>query len=247
MIIHAIPVDLAVVAALIMVAMLQSVFGVGVLLFGTPLMLLLGHDFADVLALLLPISIAISLSQVAMQRAAVERRFLLRVMGCAVPAIVGALFLALQSSLNLGLAVAAIMLVCGMGSLWSRLDPCLGRLARHEVPALIVTGLVHGISNLGGSLLSVIVQQKRLGKDATRATIAAAYAVFASCQLGTLAFTRGGVVDALAGNAKFVAVGVMVYAATNALVYRRLDGQRYAQAFAIFLVLSGVTLGLRSI
>lgn len=247
MTVHSIPADIAVMAALIVVAMLQSVFGVGVLLFGTPLLLLLGHDFADVLALLLPISIAISLSQVAMHHAAVERRFLRRVIGCAVPAIVGALFLALQSSLNLGLAVAAILLVCGLGSVRSRLDFGLGRLARHEVPALIVTGLVHGVSNLGGSLLSVVVQQKRLGKDATRATIAAAYAVFASCQLTTLAFTRGGVPDALSGNARFVVLGVLVYAATNALVYQRLDSQRYAQAFAVFLVLSGVTLALRSL
>jgi len=46
----------------IVTPVVQSLFGVGVLLFGTPLLLLPGHDFADVLAVLLPISISINVS-----------------------------------------------------------------------------------------------------------------------------------------------------------------------------------------
>jgi hypothetical protein len=44
-----------------MISAIQSMFGAGVLLFGTPLLLLFGHEFVDVLVLLLPISIAINL------------------------------------------------------------------------------------------------------------------------------------------------------------------------------------------
>src|SRR4029077_18049110 len=42
-----------------------SVFGVGLLVFGTPTLLLLGFSFAEVLAYLLPCSIVISALQVA--------------------------------------------------------------------------------------------------------------------------------------------------------------------------------------
>jgi len=45
-------------------SVIQSVFGVGVLLFGTPLLLLLGYEFVDALGVLLPVSIAISTLQV---------------------------------------------------------------------------------------------------------------------------------------------------------------------------------------
>ena len=45
-------------------SVIQAVFGVGVLLFGTPLLLLLGLDFQNVLSLLLPLSIAINIFQI---------------------------------------------------------------------------------------------------------------------------------------------------------------------------------------
>ena len=41
----------------------QSIFGVGLLLFGTPTFLLLNYNFLDTLNILLPISISISFLQ----------------------------------------------------------------------------------------------------------------------------------------------------------------------------------------
>ena len=41
----------------------QSIFGIGILLFGTPTFLLLGYDFFNVLNILLPHSIVISFLQ----------------------------------------------------------------------------------------------------------------------------------------------------------------------------------------
>ena len=41
----------------------QSLFGVGLLLFGTPIFLLLGNNFESTLILILPVSITISLLQ----------------------------------------------------------------------------------------------------------------------------------------------------------------------------------------
>ena len=39
----------------------QSIFGVGLLLFGTPTFLLIGYDFVTTLAYILPLSITISI------------------------------------------------------------------------------------------------------------------------------------------------------------------------------------------
>ena len=42
---------------------IQSVFGVGLLLFGTPSFLVLGYDFANTINILMPVSISISALQ----------------------------------------------------------------------------------------------------------------------------------------------------------------------------------------
>ena len=42
---------------------IQSIFGVGLLLFGTPSFLLLGYDFANTINILMPVSITISALQ----------------------------------------------------------------------------------------------------------------------------------------------------------------------------------------
>ena len=54
-----------IVALIILVSMLtQLLFGVGVLLWGTPSLILLGYEFTTALSLLLPISLGISGLQV---------------------------------------------------------------------------------------------------------------------------------------------------------------------------------------
>ena len=50
--------------AVVVTSVIQSIFGVGVLLFGTPILLLLGYEFIYALTILLPISIAINSLQI---------------------------------------------------------------------------------------------------------------------------------------------------------------------------------------
>ena len=45
---------------LLILIIIQSIFGIGLLLFGTPTFLMLGYDFINTLNFLLPISIVIS-------------------------------------------------------------------------------------------------------------------------------------------------------------------------------------------
>jgi hypothetical protein len=51
-------------AAILLRATIQSLFGMGVLLFGTPILLVLGYDFITALTILPPISLTINLLQV---------------------------------------------------------------------------------------------------------------------------------------------------------------------------------------
>ena len=48
---------------IIFLIIIQSIFGVGLLLFGTPSFLILGYDFASTINILMPVSITISVLQ----------------------------------------------------------------------------------------------------------------------------------------------------------------------------------------
>ena len=55
---------LTVMAVIAVLSVVQSVFGMGVLIFGTPTLLLLGYDFTEAICMLVPASFVISLLQV---------------------------------------------------------------------------------------------------------------------------------------------------------------------------------------
>ena len=53
----------------------QSIFGLGLLLFGTPIFLLIGNDFFATLNLLLPVSMVISLMQIYKNKIEFQNKF----------------------------------------------------------------------------------------------------------------------------------------------------------------------------
>ena len=170
-------------------AIVQSLFGVGLLVFGTPTLLLLGHSFAGALAILLPASITISVLQVwksGGQDAAFTRVF---AGWCLVPmaaSLAAILLLDLRASLNMAVALLLLVFVV------LRSDRALDAWAhewvgRHDRVWLLVMGLVHGASNLGGALLLVFAATRSRSKEDIRAVIAFCYACFAAVQLTVLA------------------------------------------------------------
>ena len=57
-------IDINVVITIIITSAIQSIFGVGVLLFGTPLLLLFGYSFFECLLIVLPVSVSINIVQI---------------------------------------------------------------------------------------------------------------------------------------------------------------------------------------
>ena len=49
---------------IMLLSIVQSIFGIGILMFGTPILLLMGYDFTIALGFLLPASLSVSLLQV---------------------------------------------------------------------------------------------------------------------------------------------------------------------------------------
>ena len=64
----------------VVTAVIHSIFGAGILLIGTPVLLLLGYDFVDILVVLLPISIALNVMKMSKYHAHIDLELLYKVM-----------------------------------------------------------------------------------------------------------------------------------------------------------------------
>ncbi|MCU1658680.1 MAG: hypothetical protein JWO57_3336 [Pseudonocardiales bacterium] len=166
-------------------AFVQSLFGIGLLLFGTPTLLLLGLPFNVVLAYLLPCSIVVSALQIAdsggLTFEPIRRKFLLYT----APAVLLATGIAVTfGSVHQLRAFVGVVLLGTAVTRISRLRDVLARHVWNRLPPLLIgLGVVHGLSNLGGGLLSVIVGSCYSDKSDIRRHIAFAYGLMASLQL----------------------------------------------------------------
>ena len=86
---------------IVVTSFIQSIFGVGVLLFGTPLLLLRGYGFIDAVTVLLPISLSINLIQIAKAYRVADWEFYKKFLLYSIPFVVIFLFLVTRLTLKL--------------------------------------------------------------------------------------------------------------------------------------------------
>ena len=240
------PVDIML--TVVVTSIVQSIFGAGVLLFGTPLLLLFGYDFVDVLIVLLPISVAINLLQIAKHHAHIDVSFYRNVLLLTLPPIAVFLFLVTQARINIGLVIGAFLLLIALKEISAPVARAIDRLMTYEKAYFVLMGVIHGLSNLGGSLLTAIVHHKDYDKDVARVTVAASYGTFAVVQLLTLWLFRRQQIDVpFADNAIYLVVGALIFVLTDEMLYAQIDSEKYRRIFAGFLAMAGVVLILRAV
>lgn len=239
------PVDIL--ATLFLTTVIQSIFGVGILLFGTPLLLLLGYEFSYALSVLLPISIAINMLQVLKHYSYIDLKLYRNVLLYSIPFIVLFLFIVTNIQLNISLIIGIFLIIVALKSASPRIEQTLKAMIRYEKSYLILMGIVHGITNLGGSLLTALVHEQNQPKNITRATIAICYATFALFQLLTLYFIgyEGGM--PYTDNMLLLQTSIVVFLLTEEFIYTQIDNKKYTRLFAVFLALSGALLLLKSL
>ncbi|BEG75475.1 TSUP family transporter [Achromobacter xylosoxidans] len=179
--------NLAVVLMVGGLALVQSVFGVGVLLFGTPILLLMDVPFDQVLSTLLPASLTISGLQLMCDRTMVSlsARDYVRFMLPPLCAAIAISILAVPPKLDLVVCLVLLLVA------YLRVSPrhrqwLLSFAASHQRLMLIAIGTIHGLTNLGGSLLEAYVSSRHTAKEPIRQNIALGYAMLAASQLTVL-------------------------------------------------------------
>lgn len=229
-------------------SIIQSVFGAGVLLFGTPLLLLFGYEFVDVLIVLLPVSIAINLLQVFKHHAVIDFSFYRNILILTLPPIALFLFLVTHARINISLVIGIFLLFIAFRDFSTAIAQLINRMMVFEKPYFLIMGIVHGLSNLGGSLLTAMVHHKRYEKDVARVTVAASYGTFAAIQLLTLwFFSREQIEVSINHTGIYMVVGVLVFMLSDEMLYNQIEREKYQRIFAGFLALSGALLVLRSL
>ena len=165
-------------------SMLQSCFGVGLLLFGTPTLIIFGYSYVETLWMILPSSIVLSLTQVLFDRDLIQSKksiFLLTVPALAIGLIIILLsgdLVNISKIVGLGLIIVAFIRQSKV------LNTYLSNfISKRSSVYLLSTGLIHGLSNMGGGPLSILMSSLHKSKSVIRVNIAYVYLFFGISQI----------------------------------------------------------------
>lgn len=234
-------------AVVLVFSVIQSLFGMGLLVFGTPTMLLLGHEFSFTLATLLPPSIMISFLQLFKDRDNIDRKMAMNFVIFCLPFVVLSLsyYLYTKVKLKLEFGVAIFLII----SLLLRTVPSFEQMmqklvVKFQKPFLLIMGVVHGFTNMGGALLSVFASSQYTSKEKVLNCIAFCYLFFATVQTIVLAvfqpeiFSINTLFLTLAAAIIYLTLGRFLFTNTSQTFYKNLFSG-FMSIYAILLVIKG--------
>lgn len=228
-------------AVIVILSIVQSLFGVGLLVFGTPSLLLLGYPFQTCLLYLLPCSIVISIMQVIKGRNQIEMKK--EFICCSIPFLLIGLVIILLGLIkfDIKLIVGIILLLSAGVRTSQKINFALsGILKKYCKPYMAVMGFVHGISNMGGGLLTILASSLYETKPAIRANIAFGYLAFGLSQIITLLI----VLRHSLAIKYFVlpVVPLIVFLSLGNRIFNRTSSQVYNKLITVFMFLYGFLL-----
>ena len=221
--------DIYLIFVIVVVSVIQSLFGVGVLLFGTPILLFFGYGFADVLTILLPISLSINLIQIIRDHKHISFIYYKKLLTFTIPPIVLCLAFAVEMNINVSFYVGSFLIFISLKS-FLKIKEIVLNIFKYERLFLTTMGMLHGLTNLGGSLLTSQIFTLDLNKLEKRATISLSYFTFAIFQLLTLV-TLGKLQDL---KVELIFVGITTYLLADYFIYANIPDRKYDKVLQFF-------------
>ena len=136
---------------------IQSIFGVGLLLFGTPSFLILGYDFANTINILMPVSITISILQFFKSKVS-DQKFINEYNLFCVPFLVFFLIVALKLKdfFDFKFLVGLLLIFSSILILNKKKFSSFREIFfKFKKFFLVGIGCIHGLTNMGGSFLAI--------------------------------------------------------------------------------------------
>ena len=165
-------------------SIIQTLFGVGLLVFGTPTLLLMGYPFTTALLLLLPSSVLLSAIQIFVGKNQIEikREFIFY----SIPPMLLGLFIVASGifNLNLKLIIGVVLVSITAVKMFKKYQSYLARMFSNNIKMYMgIMGAIHGISNQGGGLLTLYFSTIYNNKLKIRSNIAFCYFTYGIFQL----------------------------------------------------------------
>ncbi|MCK5110905.1 MAG: hypothetical protein KAQ94_05240 [Arcobacteraceae bacterium] len=225
-----------IILVVIVTSAIQSLFGVGVILFGTPMLLLVNYPFLETLLILLPISVAINFLQITKDYKEIDFNLYKNIILFTVPFIILFLLLASEINVNLNLPIGLFLIFIAIKGYIKILKTWFKVLLSYNKIFYIGMGITHGITNLGGALLTAKISTTRLNKYQKRVTTAIVYMTFAIFQIVTILFLN---VKYQFSNYIYIIIGLTTYLVINKLFFNKIQDYNYDKLFSLFLLFSG--------
>ena len=227
------------VTIIVIFSVVQSIFGVGLLLFGTPTLLLLGYSYSETLWLLLPCSVTISLIQVVNDYKLIEAKK--RAVYLVIPTLVLSLALVVtyENGINITRIVGVLLLLIGVIRFSSKLQALLGLMVKKHIQIYyIIIGVVHGISNMGGGPLSILMSTIYSKKEIIRANVAFIYLILAIFQLVVLSIISN---SSLRSEVMWlIPISLVSYIFTSRFIPLKINNEKYAFILNVMVLVYGV-------
>tara|TARA_B100001173_G_scaffold109021_1_gene94413 strand:+ start:973 stop:1683 length:711 start_codon:yes stop_codon:yes gene_type:complete len=168
---------------IILFGSMQSIFGIGLLIFGTPLLLIFGYDFVEVLWILLPTSCSLSLFQITENYKLIEAKK--EVFFLTLPMLILSLliilnfeFFNIKKIVGVFLILTTFIRFFNLSKKWSEIIMLKGKNLMY-----LLIGFIHGLSNLGGGPLAVLETSIHKDSKAISSNIAFVYLILATSQI----------------------------------------------------------------
>ena len=219
---------------------IQSIFGVGLLLFGTPSFLLLGYDFANTINILMPVSITISALQFFKSKVS-DRNFIKEYNLFCLPFLILFLVLALKFKhfLDFKIIVAFLLIFSSILILNKRRFSSFKKIFFNSKKYILIgIGCVHGLTNMGGSFLAIYstLISKNI-KEVARYYISYGYLIMGILQFITVLFISFKILDF--NKLYYIFLAVMVYFPTQK-IFKNINDKKFSKYINLIALIYGL-------
>ena len=224
----------------------QSIFGVGLLLFGTPTFLYFNYSFSETLSLLLPISFTISLIQYLNSKEK-DINFTNKFNIFTLPSLIicQITILNFQEIINLKVFISIMLIALSIISFDPKKFSLLKSKNTYKNIFLIFLGVIHGLTNLGGGFLALYANiNVKKNKNLTRFYISYGYLVMVSVQLIIL---LGLYNDEFKYNNLYYIFLVFIFYFPTQLIYKKIKINNFSSIIKIIAILYGFIVLINSL